>query len=77
MLAFLGLVVLGTALTFSIYLKGLSLIGPVKASMLASVEPVSAAAFMIVWLGVPFHYMDLLGFVCILATVFLLTRREG
>ena len=76
-LAFLGLVVLGTALTFSIYLKGLSLIGPVKASMLASVEPVSAAAFMIVWLGVPFHYMDLLGFVCILATVFLLTRREG
>ena len=76
-LAFLGLVVLGTALTFSIYLKGLSLIGPVKASMLASVEPVSAAVFMIVWLGVPFHYMDLLGFVCILATVFLLTRRDN
>ena len=49
----------------------------IKASMLASVEPVSAAAFMIVWLGVPFHYMDLLGFACILATVFLLTRRDN
>ena len=56
------------------YLKGLTMIGPVKASMLASVEPVSSAVFMIAWLGVPFQYMDLLGFLCILTTIFLLTK---
>lgn len=73
-LAFISIVIIGTVLTFSMYLKGLTMIGPVKASMLASVEPVSSAGFMIAWLGVPFHYMDLIGFVCILATVFLLTK---
>ncbi len=76
-MAFIGIVIFGTVLTFSMYLKGLSMIGPVKASMLASVEPVSAAAFMILWLGVPFHYMDLLGFLCIIITIFLLTKKES
>lgn len=73
-LAFIGIVIIGTVLTFSMYLKGLTMIGPVKASMLASVEPVSSAVFMIAWLGVPFQYMDLLGFLCILTTIFLLTK---
>lgn len=75
-LAFMGIVIIGTVMTFSMYLKGLSMIGPIKASMLASVEPVSAAAFMIIWLGVPFHYMDLIGFLCILTTIFLLTKAS-
>lgn len=75
--AFIAIVLFGTVLTFSMYLKGISMIGPVKASMLASVEPVSAAAFMIVWLKVPFHYMDLLGFLCILLTIFLLTKKTS
>lgn len=77
LLAFIGIVIFGTVLTFSMYLKGLSMIGPVKASMLASVEPVSAAAFMILWLGVPFHYMDMLGFLCILITIFLLAKAPS
>lgn len=75
-MAFIGIVVFGTVLTFSMYLKGLSMIGPVTASMLASTEPVSAAAFMIIWLGVPFHYMDLLGFLCIITTIFLLAKKS-
>lgn len=75
-IAFITIVVFGTVLTFTMYLKGLSMTGPVTASMLASVEPVSAAAFMIIWLNVPFHYMDLIGFTCILLTIFLLTKKE-
>lgn len=74
--AFAGIVIFGTVLTFTLYLKGITMVGPVTASMLASVEPVSAAAFMIVWLKVPFHYMDLIGFSCILITIFLLTKKE-
>lgn len=71
-LAFIGIVIFGTILSYSLYLTGITLVGPVTASMLASVEPVSAAAFMIIWLNVPFHYMDAIGFTCILITVFLL-----
>ena len=74
--AFAGIVIFGTVPTFTLYLKGITMVGPVTASMLASVEPVSAAAFMIVWLKVPFHYMDLIGFSCILITIFLLTKKE-
>jgi len=75
-LAFIAIVICGTVLTYSLYLKGLTMIGPVKASMIASVEPVAAAVFMVVWLNAPFHYMDFIGFTCILATVFLLIKKE-
>ena len=75
-LAFIGIVVCGTVLSYSLYLKGLTMIGPVRASMIASIEPVAAAVFMVVWLGAPFHYMDFVGFACILATVFLLIKKE-
>ncbi len=73
-LAFSGIVIFGTVLSYSMYLKGLTMIGPVRSSMIASIEPVAAAVFMVVWLSAPFHYMDAVGFVCILATVFLLAK---
>lgn len=75
-LAFGAIVVLGTALSFSMFLKGVSMIGPVKASLIASIEPVAATVFMILWLKVPFQLMDLAGFLCIFVTVFLLLKKE-
>ena len=75
-LAFGAIVILGTALSFSMYLKGVAMIGPVKASLIASIEPVSATVFMILWLNVPFYPMDLAGFLCIFCTVFLLLKKE-
>ena len=74
-LAFIGIVVFGTVLSYSLYLKGVTIIGPVRGSMIASVEPVAAAVFMVLWLKAPFHYMDFFGFACILATVFLLAKK--
>ena len=75
-LAFGAIVALGTALSFSMFLKGVSMIGPVKASLIASIEPVAATVFMILWLKVPFQLMDLAGFLCIFVTVFLLLKKE-
>lgn len=71
-----GLIVIGTVISFSLYLQGVSDIGAVKASMLASVEPVSAALFAAFWLKSSFVWIDLAGFACILATVFLLTKKD-
>lgn len=76
-LAVVGMVVLGTLLSFPLYLQGVSDIGPVKASMLASIEPVSAAVISAVWLGSEFAPIDFVGFACVIATVFLLAKPDN
>jgi len=75
MLAIIAIVLIGTILAYTLYLKGVSLIGPVKASMLASVEPVVATVLSIVWLKTDFHGFSLIGIVCIILTVFLLEKK--
>jgi len=75
-LAVAGMVFLGTIFSFSAYLKGVSLIGPVKAGMIASIEPVAAVLLSVFWLGTQIHITDLIGFVCILSVIFLLAKKE-
>lgn len=71
-----GIIIFGTVLAFSMYLYGVKAVGAVKASMLASIEPLSATIFMVLWLRSPFTWIDAVGFACILTTVFLLTKKE-
>lgn len=74
MLAMGAIILLGTVLAFNLYLQGVNDIGAIKASMLASVEPVSAACFAFFWLHTSFQIIDLIGFGMIMTTVFLLSR---
>lgn len=71
-----AVVLLGTAVAFSIIMRGIVDVGPAKASMLASTEPVSATVFSALWLGTSFSATDLIGFAAITATVFLLAKSE-
>ncbi|KTE91340.1 putative inner membrane transporter YicL [bioreactor metagenome] len=71
----LAIIVIGTVVSFTLYLQGVSDIGPVKASMIASVEPVSAALFSAFWLNTAFVWIDMVGFALIITTVILLTRQ--
>lgn len=71
-----GIVILGTLFAFTMYLQGVADIGAVKASMLASVEPVSSTIIAAVWLHTKFIWIDILGFICILTTVFLLAKKD-
>ncbi len=75
-LAVMGMVILGTLVAYPLYLQGVSDIGPVKASMIAGVEPLSATVLSVVWLDSAFSLWDGLGFICIIATVFLLAKPE-
>ncbi len=77
LLAFAAIIIFGTVLPFTIYMVGVRLCGPVKASMLASIEPVSATVFMVVWLRESFHFFDFIGFSLIFVTVFLLAKKDG
>lgn len=76
LLALLGLVVLGTICAFTLYLYGIHLIGPVKGSIIASVEPVSAALFSHFWLGTVFSFEDVIGFAAILGAVLILSLKK-
>lgn len=70
------IVLVGTIIAFSCYLEGVRLVGPKKGSLYASVEPVSATVFSVIWMHASFGWMDFLGFICILATVFLLAMDK-
>jgi len=69
LLAFFYLVVVETALIFSLYLKGAQMIGGPKASILSCTEPLSSALLSVLLLGVSFTLPDWLGTLCILSSV--------
>ena len=75
-LAMAVIILLGTVAAFTMFLQGIRDIGPVKSSMMASTEPVSATIFAALWLGTTFSVMDIIGFLCITATIFLLAKSE-
>lgn len=57
-------------------MKGLSILGPTKASLIASIEPVTSAFFIWIWLGVTFVAFGLLGFFLILASTVILAKND-
>ena len=66
-----AIVLIGTALGFSIFLEGVKLIGPVKATLIGCLEPASATALSALFLGTRFSLPELSGFCFIILTVFL------
>ena len=75
-LAFLTVITLGTIFAFSFYMTGVKLIGASKASMIACIEPLSAAFFGYFWLGTKFVFWDFLGFALIISCIFLLSKKR-
>ena len=71
--ALAAVVILGTICAFSFYMTGLKIIGASRASMIACIEPVSAAAFAF-WLGTEFVFLDFAGFTLIISCIFLLAK---
>lgn len=68
-----GIVILGTVLAYSFYLEGIRLIGAAKASIISSIEPVAATVISAVWLGTEFTFTDIIGFIMIISTVFIIS----
>ena len=65
------IIVFGTITAFILYLTGVNIIGPTKASIIACIEPVAATICAILFLGVTFDFLDLIGFICIISTIFI------
>jgi len=63
----------GTMVSYCIYLYGITLIGPARASMIASVEPVATAVLAALLLSTPLVFMDYVGIVLISVCILLLS----
>lgn len=74
--ALFAIIILGSVVAFSLYTQGVKMIGPVKASLYACVEPISATILAAVWLRVPFEGMDFLGFGLIIGAILILSLPE-
>ena len=76
LIALFGIIGIGTIFAYTLYLEGVSIIGPVQGSLLASAEPISSVFFSIILLGEVFQGIDILGIVFILIAVYLITMKE-
>lgn len=75
-IALFGVIVIGTAVAFSLYLKGVSMVGPFMGSLLGMVEPVTAIVVSFLFLDTKFQWIDVVGFALILGTVLLMSLRS-
>lgn len=75
--AVIFVVLFGTLIAFYCYLESLKYIQPTEASVLSSVEPLSAAFLSVLWLHAPLDMPQLLGTVCIIVTIIILSRAKN
>lgn len=71
-----GMVLCGTTISFTCFFQAVKDIGAAKTSLIASVETVSATLFAVLWLGTSFALIDFVGFIFIVATVFILASQK-
>lgn len=72
-----GIIIFGTVIAYTFYLEGIHLIGATKASIVSSIEPVSATVISALWLGTEFSGADIIGFIMIVSTIFIISfHRE-
>ncbi|HFZ7124796.1 TPA: DMT family transporter [Streptococcus agalactiae] len=75
-LAYIGIISIGTIFAYTFFLKGVSIVGAVKGSLLASVEPVSSVFLTVLVLGEIFYPIDLLGMLFIFLAVTLISYKD-
>ena len=75
-LAFAEIILIGTVFAYTAFLKGASMVGPVKSSLLASIEPISAVFFAFMIMGDIFYPVDFLGMAMILLAVTIISLKD-
>ena len=68
LLALFGLVFIGTVFAYTVFLKGTTLVGAVKGSLLASVEPVASVILTV--------FIDVLGMILIILAVIIISLKD-
>ena len=76
LLALFGIVGIGTIFAYTVFLHGVSIVGAVKGSLLASVEPVASVLLTVLVMGTQFYLTDFIGMVLIITAVLLISLRD-
>lgn len=76
-IAVIFVLLFGTLIAFHCYLESLKYIQPTEASVLSSVEPLSATFLSVLWLHVPLGIPEWLGTFCIIFAVLILSRAKN
>lgn len=75
-LALFGIIIIGTAFAYTFFLKGTTIIGAVKGSLFAAIEPVSSVFFSVTIVHEIFYPMDFLGMIFIIVAVLMVSLRD-
>ena len=75
-LALVGIILVGTIIAYTLFLKGTSLVGPIKSTLLAAVEPISAVFFAFLIMHEQFYFLDFVGMFMILSAVALISIKD-
>ncbi|MFL4356026.1 DMT family transporter [Streptococcus uberis] len=75
-IALVGLVLVGTIIAYTLFVEGARIVGPVKGSLIAAVEPIASVFFSIILLSETFYSMDILGMLLIMVAVLLISLRD-
>ena len=67
----------GAAIAFALYLYGTSIVGPIRGGVYNLFEPVVAVVASAALLGQSFHFTEILGIMCILTGIAILTVTKG
>ena len=67
----------GAAMAFALYLYGTSIVGPVRGGVYNLFEPVVAVVASAALLSQSFHFTEILGIICILTGIAILTVTKG
>lgn len=68
-----GVIIIGTVIAFSFFLKGVSIVGSFMGGLLGNVEPIMALIISVLFLGVLFSFIEFIGVIFILSTVLILS----
>ncbi|MBM7869706.1 drug/metabolite transporter (DMT)-like permease [Clostridium pascui] len=74
MVAVMFVVLFGTLVAFYCYLESLKYIQPTEASVLSSMEPLSAAVLSVLWLRVPLGSVEWVGIVSVIIAIIILSN---
>ncbi|MGT2799137.1 DMT family transporter [Streptococcus marmotae] len=71
-----GIVGVGTVFAYTAFLKGVSMVGQVNGSLLASIEPLASVFFAVWLLNETFYTSDMIGMFLILVAVLLISVKD-
>ncbi|MDD6188333.1 MAG: DMT family transporter [Clostridiales bacterium] len=71
-----AIIFLGSVAGFTLYMLAVKYVGATRASIFASIEPVTAEVLAVVWLGSPVYAADVVALIMIVSTVFILAVDE-